>query len=61
VLQSLPELSPDLAVTPQGYTPRKGEDARLSLAKSQKAAKQCTEQYDDFKGFYERLKRPSKP
>jgi hypothetical protein len=59
-LQSLPELSADLAVSPKLYSPRKGEDARLALAKSQKAGVQCVAQYDDFKGFYERLKRPSK-
>jgi hypothetical protein len=60
VLQSLPELSADLAVTPQLHIPRKGEDARLALAKSQKAGAMCVAQYDDFKAFYERLKRPSK-
>jgi hypothetical protein len=60
VLQPLPPLSADLAVTPPAAPSRAGGDARLELARNKKALTQCRAQYDDFKSFYERLRTPVK-
>jgi hypothetical protein len=59
-LQGLPELPGDLAVGCPSYAPRKGEDARLALAKSQKGYAQCSAQYEDLKGFYKSLQGAKK-
>ena len=59
-LQTVPVLPSALAVTPPDPGVRAGRDARLELARSRAALAQCRGQYEDFKGFYERLRKPVK-